>query len=237
MNYYIINDGWYDSNELYHYGIKGMKWGVRRYQNPDGTLTSAGKKKARQEYKEDNKKAFELGKEASVYGHAAAKSMNRTIKIENKLDKQYEKDPYATRNRTQALRKKWDASSKTTAQLTKAYVSARDLGEKHCKSLIDKYGKDAIVPIKYKDIKLKEGKHSPSSFRTMNEDTNSIATHWAFRTAFNSSFAIDAGVTAATVALNIMGVLPVGVITMPTNASQKASKLESNLYRSNLRGN
>lgn len=31
--------------ELYHYGVKGMKWGVRRYQNADGSLTEAGKKK------------------------------------------------------------------------------------------------------------------------------------------------------------------------------------------------
>lgn len=32
------------SNELYHFGVLGMKWGVRRYQNSDGTLTAAGKK-------------------------------------------------------------------------------------------------------------------------------------------------------------------------------------------------
>ena len=29
---------------LMHYGVKGMKWGVRRYQNKDGSLTSKGKK-------------------------------------------------------------------------------------------------------------------------------------------------------------------------------------------------
>ena len=33
------------SNELYHYGVKGMTWGVRRYQNKDGSLTTAGKKR------------------------------------------------------------------------------------------------------------------------------------------------------------------------------------------------
>lgn len=33
------------NDELFHHGIKGMKWGVRRYQNADGTLTNAGKKR------------------------------------------------------------------------------------------------------------------------------------------------------------------------------------------------
>ncbi len=38
-------------NVLAHYGIRGMKWGVRRYQNKDGSLTAAGKKR----YSDDGK--------------------------------------------------------------------------------------------------------------------------------------------------------------------------------------
>lgn len=40
---YSIND--YRDYELYHHGIRGQKWGIRRYQNKDGSLTDEGKKR------------------------------------------------------------------------------------------------------------------------------------------------------------------------------------------------
>lgn len=55
MDYY----GTVDAGKAYleHFGIKGMRWGVRRFENPDGTLTEAGKKRYR---KKQFKKAERL---------------------------------------------------------------------------------------------------------------------------------------------------------------------------------
>lgn len=46
-NMYVLtsNGGFISQNELYHHGIKGMKWGIRRFQNEDGSLTASGKKR------------------------------------------------------------------------------------------------------------------------------------------------------------------------------------------------
>ena len=40
-----------ENSQLYHHGILGMKWGVRRFQNKDGSLTSAGKRHLEQNSK------------------------------------------------------------------------------------------------------------------------------------------------------------------------------------------
>lgn len=210
------------SDYLAHYGIKGQKWGIRRYQNENGTLTAAGKKRAKQEYKSDNKEAFELGKNATIYGHAAAKSTARTIKIEKKLDKQYEKDPEGAKRRTQSLKKKWDASSATTLQLLENYNKYKDKAEQHCKSLIDKYGKEAVAEISYKEKKLPKGEFSPKSFKTINESTSSV-----------SDYAIAGAMSlTSTAMMGLMGA-PFYMVYTPKTTGQKASEIESTVYRGN----
>lgn len=62
--------------ELYHHGVLGQKWGVRRYQNEDGTLTEAGKKR---------------------YGNLPDKMVSKAIKKDAKKDS---KELYRSLHRT-----------------------------------------------------------------------------------------------------------------------------------------
>lgn len=76
--------------ELYHHGVTGMKWGIRRYQNKDGSLTTAGKRrygtKANFEKVQRAKKAAE--KASSPAAKARAKANART---EEEVQKYLEK--------------------------------------------------------------------------------------------------------------------------------------------------
>ena len=72
-----------DTPELAHYGIRGMKWGLRRYQNPDGSLTSEGKAR----YASSSKAVRDLNRlsyESGRYTGDKLRASWKTAKYESK---------------------------------------------------------------------------------------------------------------------------------------------------------
>lgn len=115
-SYYIVAGLSY-SPELYHHGIKGQKWGVRKYQNPDGTLTTAGRERygtgrAREElgfgekghlnsvqrHLTSNYKAYKNAAERQYYKGAKAKLQGKNYKKYENAGREFEKaaKQYAT---------------------------------------------------------------------------------------------------------------------------------------------
>lgn len=84
MNYYIAQDR-FGNYDLVHHGIKGQKWGVRRYQNEDGSWTSEGRKRYSDTIKGLNRLDRDIAK--SKYQKAKANVKLSKALRKGKLDK------------------------------------------------------------------------------------------------------------------------------------------------------
>ena len=152
----------YDPTVLYHHGIKGQKWGVRRFQNKDGTYTEAGKRRMAKDLQKRLNKAE--ARTAQLYA-----GTNAQREATRHAAKEYEK---AMRKGNEEKAKKWMeralSSNKRMEDLDRKYYESVVETSKLMKrvkndpNFVTYYKRDATGPVDRKDnraYKKKNGKY------------------------------------------------------------------------------
>ncbi len=139
--------------ELYHWGIKGQKWGVRRYQNEDGTLTEEGKKRYQKLEDEVMKAALleERGVAIANYGNLSeGRAHNDDSPEARAIRRKYTAD----RKKIDSMIKELDESGYFKQVFGKSGVSFNDY-----KSSIER---QAVAEFTKKYGEMKISKHDPT---------------------------------------------------------------------------
>ena len=107
-----------DNRELYHFGIKGMKWGIRRYQNKDGSLTPAGRKRQKSE---DHIRAKNLKKKKlSELSNAELRELNNRMQLESQYKNLKKQNVSIGRKFIQDVA--YETAKNTTSEYAKKYA-------------------------------------------------------------------------------------------------------------------
>lgn len=150
--------------ELYHHGVKGQRWGVRRYQNYDGTLTAKGKKRDLKTAGQYKRALNRIDQGLAEEGHYLRQANKKLASAEAKRDKTFNKvQKYAddhggaenlSASKSLRLNKKLDAANKNVGIAShqvsqhKAYIEA---GQKLSKKLINE-AKQKGYKVESKDV-------------------------------------------------------------------------------------
>ena len=97
------------TTELWHHGIMGMKWGIRRYQNPDGSLTTAGKIR----YGNKNRLEASVNKKAAKLQRKYNDLTGKSIRQNN-----------AAKDKTKEEARKKDSKSKSISEMSSEELQA-----------------------------------------------------------------------------------------------------------------
>lgn len=163
--YYALENS---TNTLKHYGIKGMKWGVRRFQNFNGTLTDEGKKRygssanprraMRKDIKADMERAYNVGKSGTYMGYASTYAEKTAAKTKQRYEKALRNDPTELYRSTRIKRIKSEAAEKTRKEINAEYERLLKEVKDDVTRLKEKYGDEAVKDITYnkKTGKMKE---------------------------------------------------------------------------------
>ena len=140
-------------NELKHYGILGMHWGIRRYQPYpaayDGDGKYIGDKALKKKWKSDIREADKKIETAAVQASAAAQAKHRLIKSSEKLNKKLESDPYAAKRSTQRAEVNASADAFAFDRLKNAYRKSVQIAKDAVNELKKNYGDVNVRDLKY----------------------------------------------------------------------------------------
>ena len=131
MEYYGIH---YDS-VIEHHGIKGQKWGVRRYQNSDGTLTELGKKKLRTQHKRLISKDYKAQKASMKANAEEAKAAG------TRSERRYQARKEKADSLSRTARSRQYKAAKYYKKMEKRYgtMALKDLTDNNGASFVERY--------------------------------------------------------------------------------------------------